>query len=782
MWKDAKWIGVPAEEIRKKEIYQGDMNGRFAYFRYEFELPETGSMTIDISANSRYRLWINETPILSGSCRSDRYRHFYETVEVSSYLRTGKNVFAAAVLLCDSGYVSAQGDRRTPLISVASLPAGHRLAVEGRVTSRTGEVLAEVTTGKAPWKVWLDNSFFLISETLVNDNMGAITEHVDFGRMPWDWKKKDYCADAWPEAFSIETAGENPVMQAVGFVQKFPLTQRPIPLLYEKEETLSWEEEGLQDSDKVIIPPHTKKEFFFNGKYLFNAYMVYHFSGGKGAKVSFTCFERFFHADKNIKRDDAVQGTPYLDGQTDTLVLNGEDVRYEPFWYRTMRFLKIVVETREEEAGMYCPVVRKTGYPLQPESRVSSSAEWVGRLWEMCVRTLQGCMMETYMDCPFWEQMQYPMDTRLQALFTYVCSKDTLLAQKALEDFHSSMIPCGLIQGKAPSGSIQVISTFSLYYIYMIAEFYDRTGAVSVIRSYRADMDRVLEYYDSKIGTSGLVEELDYWAFVDWQPDWKEYMGKPAAMQFGPSTVINLMYAYALEEAGRLNCAAGRCGIAEEYTKRRETILERVQELCWDAEYRMYREGPAFGQFYQFTQSWAVLNGMLEGEEAAALMERSFDADKVLQCNFSTSYELFRACKKAGRYGLTVRQMQRWIDLIGENCTTCPETPQDSRSECHAWSALPMYEMICSFAGIRTDIQKDAVLEICPHMEYLPDITGDVVTDRGTIHFDYRKEEGHTSYELWIPDGITGTFRYPDGTTQHLETGKNVMVYAYGLY
>lgn len=64
----------------------------------------------------------------------------------------------------------------------------------------------------------------------------------------------------------------------------------------------------------------------------------------------------------------------------------------------------------------YRPQLLKTGYPLRPESEISSTAEWVQPIYEMCVRTLQDCMMETYMDCPFWEQMQYPMDTRLQAL------------------------------------------------------------------------------------------------------------------------------------------------------------------------------------------------------------------------------------------------------------------------------------------------------------------------------------------------------------------------------
>ena len=36
MWKNAKWIGLPREEIEAKRIYSGDMTGRFAYFRKKF--------------------------------------------------------------------------------------------------------------------------------------------------------------------------------------------------------------------------------------------------------------------------------------------------------------------------------------------------------------------------------------------------------------------------------------------------------------------------------------------------------------------------------------------------------------------------------------------------------------------------------------------------------------------------------------------------------------------------------------------------------------------------
>lgn len=96
----------------------------------------------------------------------------------------------------------------------------------------------------------------------------------------------------------------------------------------------------------------------------------------------------------------------------------------------------------------------------------------------------------------------------------------------------------------------------------------------------------------------------------------------------------------------------------------------------------------------------------------------------MLRCYFSTCYELFRACEKAGCYELTARQMDWWIKLLEEHCTTCPETPSNSRSECHAWSALPMYELISVMGGIRREAGSPARVEVCPHLDYVPNLEG----------------------------------------------------------
>ena len=778
MWNEAFWLGLPRTEIGEKRIYQGDMNGRFVYYRLEVELGQPARLTADICANSRYRLWINEEPVLSGPCRSDRFRQYYETVELGEYLKPGKNVFAVQVLLCDSMYVKeGPGDDRAPLHSVETLPAGHRLAMEGIIKDASGNCLAEVTTGKAAWRVWLDNTWYLTKDPVVNGNMGALTEKIDYRRVPANWKRICFDDSAWRAGEKLDMVKSGFEMQ-FGILKTFMMEERPIPLLYERPDTLEKElgEAVMGDRDYVTVEPGQRCRLLFDAGAVTNAYMRYETEGGKDAELTFIYFEKFTKGIDEVKRDDYVHGEIGKNGQVDSIVLNGEKLLYEPFWYRTMRFLQIEIRAAKEPVRFYRPKLRKTGYPLNPGSCVKSSAPWVEQVYDMCVRTLQSCMMETYMDCPFWEQMQYPMDTRLQALFTYVCSVDTRLARKALQDFHDSMLPMGLIQGRAPSNPKQIISTFSLHYIFMLAEYYRRTGDGEVLKLYRADVDMILEYYDRHIGTRGLVENLGYWDFVDWQETWQNSAGRPAAVSKGPSTIINLMYGMALLDGAEINEATGRESLAGEYRDRQRSITNRIQELCWDAARGMYREGPEYQEFSQHAQSWAVLNGMLPKEEAAELMRRTFEEKDVLRCYFSTCYELFRACEKAGCYGLTRQQMDWWLRLLEEHCTTCPETPSNSRSECHAWSALPMYELLAVMAGIRREQGRPDRVEIRPHMDYVPDLEGRMITEYGDVTFCYEPEGSGMRYEIALPEGLTGRFVKADGEAVQLKTGKNVIV------
>ena len=74
MREQTQWIRIPQEELARKQIFHGDLGGRFAYFRCEQTLPADARLTASITAVSRYRLWVNGTPVLSGPCKGDLNR------------------------------------------------------------------------------------------------------------------------------------------------------------------------------------------------------------------------------------------------------------------------------------------------------------------------------------------------------------------------------------------------------------------------------------------------------------------------------------------------------------------------------------------------------------------------------------------------------------------------------------------------------------------------------------------------------------------------------------
>ena len=751
MFEKTCWVGLPAQELEQKKIYQGDLNGRFAYYRCTAHLQQSAHLSLKITANARYRLWVNEHPVTSGPCKGDLDRWYYDTVDVSEYLRPGKNLLAVQVLFLDHYSTTFQEDTRSPIFSVVAPGGTHRLAVEGTAYNPDGSAV-DISTGNADWKCFLDSSRYL-SNQQPTIYMGATCEEIDFDSLPHQWKQADFDDSGWGMPEKLEPVMPSEYMRRVGLRQRFPMHGRPIPPMYEINCTFA--HPGMLKSP-VTIPAKGRRTFLLDAETEVNGYPDFHFTGGRGSTVQITYFEKFTGPHAANKADPNGE----ISGITDTLHLNGDDIRFEPFWYKTFRFVSIQVDA-EEETTIFPPTYRKTGYPLKRISNVQSSETWVKEVYDICVRTLENCMMETYMDCPFYEQNQFPMDTRLQALFCSAVSGDMRLTYKALEEFHSCITPDGLVHGRYPASYQQIISTFSLHYIFMLEETWQQTGDIAPLRRYLPDLDRILNYYDERIGEDGLVGRLGWWEFVDWQPAWAEIAGIPEALLHGPSSIINLMYALALEQAAVLWDAAGRGYLADEYRKRKDAVIKQVYTLCWDAARGMVRKGPEFYQFTQHAQSWAVLTGMLKGEQARDALLHSLKEDDVLKCSFSTSYELFRALEMTGLYQQTRVNMMSWANLPQLGNTTCPETPEDSRSECHAWSALPIYEFLRVMSGVRIEAGK---VIITPFSGYLKDFSGTICIPGGTANFTYTDQV----YTITLSTGTEATLYDPDGNHQKL--------------
>ena len=733
-----------------------DPAGKFAYFRLDAELPADAELTAEITAAAHYRLWVNGQPVCSGPCMGDQHVWYSDTVDLTPYLQAGINRFAAQVLCLDPAAAIDQGQENTSLIRLIIPDHRHRFAL----SARAGGV--ELSTGKADWRVLVDESSQLKTDKIV-EFLGAISEEIDFRVVPASWKTAD--CGAWPRAIRLESVEPDNFHPTVGVTKRYPVQSRPIPMLFEREEKFLREvltQTGLIEHGSAYIPPHSTFEAVLDAGQVKVTHPAFRVEGGADGQLEITYFEKFVKDGENLRRDDWEHGD--IAGIMDRVRLGDEPICYEPFFVRTFRFIRLRLETKEQGARLLLPTFRRTGYPLTEDSKISSSENWVKALWRMCVETLQNCMLSTYMDCPYYEQLQYIMDTRLQVLFHFSVSHDTRLARKALEDFHRSILPCGLLPGKYPTAYLQVISTFSLHYIFMIWEYYYHTGDAEVLKLYRADCDRVLAYFDQHLSHRGLMGHPGFWPFVDWQPAWSDHMGVPTALQEGESTILSLMYAFALDRAADINECSGRPGMAAEYRERKEQICSAVQTLCWDESRQMYREGPTYQQFTQHAQAWAVLCGI--GDERC-LRAAAMDPD-VLPVTFSTSNEWFRALETTGLYGeFGKNALQPWIDLIALDCKTCPETPVNARSENHAWSAQPMLELIRDIAGIRPEKPGWDSVMIAPCLMDLPNLEGMAATPKGDITFSFTPEH----FSITLPEGMTGTFRHPDGRVITLQSG-----------
>jgi hypothetical protein len=85
----ANWIAVPDAPARDYGVY---------HFRRTFDLPAKPSCFIlRVSADNRYKLYVNGRQAALGPARGDLLNWRYETVDIAGDLRAGKNVLAAAV-------------------------------------------------------------------------------------------------------------------------------------------------------------------------------------------------------------------------------------------------------------------------------------------------------------------------------------------------------------------------------------------------------------------------------------------------------------------------------------------------------------------------------------------------------------------------------------------------------------------------------------------------------------------------------------------------------------
>ncbi|MCC3375279.1 alpha-L-rhamnosidase N-terminal domain-containing protein [Cohnella sp. REN36] len=737
------------------------------YFRRTFRLADASvaRLLADVSADSRYRLYVNGVSVSTGPARGDLRTHYYETVDLSPYLADGINVLAVKVLHY------APGSPRP-----SAIPSAHTgaLLLQGRVTDRDGRETESLDTDGS-WVCRIDDAVAFLPESYTCVGGG---ESVEGDRLPHGWHEAGYDDRDWKRAVVVAPTHR----EYDGFLEPWQLTRRTIPPMFERNrafvramraETSPGAVLGEASSERewLRLPAYGTAVVELDAGELTTGYMRMVMAGGRGSEIAFLCSE-CYESEDGVKgmRDRAEGGV--LRGYRERYAVSGRtegDEAYETFLFRTFRFVRLEISAGSEPLAVHRVHYRETGYPLEVRASFEASDESLGPLWDVSVRSLQRCMHEGYYDCPFYEQLQYSMDTRLQALFTYAIDGDDRLARKAIYEFHSSLLPGGMLLSRYPSIQPQVIPGFALYWILMLHDHLLYYGDAAHAARYRPTVDAVLDWFARRIGSDGLVGAAPrgYWSYVDWVKEWERTRGVPSAE--GPLTVYNLMYADALEKAAVINAHTGRPETAREYRDRAKAIVAAVNASCRSEERGLYRDGPGLDSYSQHAQIWAILAGAVRGSDATGLASRLMEDSSLLQVSYSMAYFLFRALSEAGRYETGFALWDRWREQIGLHLTTWLEDPVSQRSDCHAWGAVPLWEFTSEILGVKPAGIGYERIRIEPRPGPLRWARGKAVTRHGPVKVAWEIVEGSFRLQAAGLNGRPTDIRLPDGSSHRVE-------------
>ena len=208
----------------------------------------------------------------------------------------------------------------------------------------------------------------------------------------------------------------------------------------------------LKHAKAVTIPAHSRYKILLDNEVLVVGYPTILVSGGRDASISLTYQEALQSTDdvrSKGNRNEVGQRT--LIGMTDRFRLQGRcDVILEPFWWRCWRYMELDIQTSDQALELKALTYRSTGYPLELKAKFEAD-NWFNRLIAPGFRTMELCAGETYMDCPYYEQLQYIGDTRIPALLSYVLCDDDDSLVKQLTMFDLSRGANGLTQSNYPS-------------------------------------------------------------------------------------------------------------------------------------------------------------------------------------------------------------------------------------------------------------------------------------------------------------------------------------------
>jgi hypothetical protein len=499
-------------------------------------------------------------------------------------------------------------------------------------------------------------------------------------------------------------------------------------------------------------------------------------SGGKDAVVRMRYAETLFQPaaargrfDKGNR--DEVEGKQFIGYHDEFVADGGVRRRFRPLWWRTYRYLELDIQTKDEALTVDDLAATFVTFPFERRARLESPDPEIHRILDVGWRTAQLCAHETYMDCPYYEQLQYAGDTRIQCLVSLFNAGDGRLMRNAIDLLNDSRQSDGCTMSRYPTRLEQYIPGFALWWIGMVHDYWWYVDDLPFVRQMLPGVRAVLSFFARYQKENGSLGPLPWWRYFDWVPEWPR--GDAPQEADGSSAPFDLLLVMAYRWAAELEGALGLRGMSEVYKGNENQLRATAQKLYWDSGRRLYADTPARQKFSQHANTMAVLADAIGGDAARDLMLRTLQEPGLAQASVYFRFYVHQALAKVGEGDGYLERLGDWRDMLARGLTTFAEVVDrpgnPSRSDCHAWSASPNVEIFRTVLGVDSAAPGFGRIAVKPHLGKLTELAGTVPHPKGNVSVRVERS-GAVTIEL--PAGVTGEFQWR-GLRKELAPGVN---------
>lgn len=403
------------------------------------------------------------------------------------------------------------------------------------------------------------------------------------------------------------------------------------------------------------------------------------------------------------------------------------------FDFMAFRYIEIDDPENKIDPDSVCVTVRH--YPMKREvGNFRSESRLADDIFEMCRRGVMLGAQEAFFDCPSREKGQYLGDGTITAHTHLLLTGDKNMYKKMLLDFAASAVICPGLMAVAPGNEMQEIADYSCQYPEQVMTYYELTGDLETVKELMPVVDGLEDYFDRSRNEDGLIENLtEKWNLVDWPMNLRDGYDFELTQPIGPGVhnVINAFYYGLKKDADRMRALLG-LPLRNEAEALKEKYIKTFRK-----DGGLFRDAEGSEHSALHSVVLPLYYGITAREDIPAAIE--LIREKGLCCGVYMAYFVLKALSRSGEYQLMQEltfseDIHSWGNMLKEGATSCWEAwGRDQKwntSLCHPWASAPIIMMIEDMAGIRAAKPGFEEISMDPHM---PDWLGDLSLNFGTV-------------------------------------------------